>query len=282
MQPAIPDIAPKLDNIDMITRDGDNRAMEIGTVCINVFGGFERHRHLDEGWYELHFILENGGTFANNDIEYPCRAGNLFCSGPQDWHQAWTERKDRNMTIYSVSFRPGSQDQDLINLVLHRFSLAPLLSIGKGYALVFEDMRRKINSRDPLQIQSGIFRLISFMYDILSGQTRDHQPRGQMYVDEALSIMQGSITGSLDLDELVGKLGIDKSYFIRLFKQIMGVPPLKYYLNLKMDAAGHSLRSSQKTVHEIAHDFGYSDEYYFSRIFKTHVGMAPQDWRRQS
>lgn len=255
------------------------QGMDIHWVGINVGNGFSRHNHVNEGVYEFHFLLENAGVFSNDGRDFAGKAGTLLLSNPTAWHRAWVNKQNESMTIYSVSFLPEVADASVIRLLEERFAADPELAIGKGYALVFEDMRRKFVSGDILQKQSANYRLLSFIFEILSGQTRTHPPRGQMYVDEALVIMQGNIAGMLDFDELVGRLGIDKSYFIRVFKQIMGVPPLKYYLSLKMDAAGHSLRDSQKPIHQIAAEFGYSDEYYFSRIFKTHVGMSPQEFR---
>lgn len=45
-------------------------------------------------------------------------------------------------------------------------------------------------------------------------------------------------------------------------------------------AAGHSLREGNRPVHQVAADFGYTDEYYFSRVFKTHMGLSPLEYRQ--
>jgi AraC-like DNA-binding protein len=253
--------------------------MKIANVMVNTGDGFERHRHIDEGVFEFHFFWENGGIFSNGGEEFPGKAGSLFFSRPEAWHEGRVERKGQRMSIYSVSFRPGPNDAELMKLVNERFERASMLCIGKGNVLAFEDLRRKICSRDRLQWEAANYRLVSFIYEILSGQTRDHRPRGQMYVDEALCQMRTNIAGSLDLDQLAGKLGIDKSYFIRLFKQVMGSPPLKYFLQLKMDAAAHSILSSNKSVRQVAADFGYADESYFSRVFKANLGLSPENFR---
>ena len=60
----------------------------------------------------------------------------------------------------------------------------------------------------------------------------------------------------------------------------MGTSPLRYYLNLKMDAAKDSLRNSEKPVRLIARELGYEDEFYFSRIFKTYEGISPLTYRK--
>jgi len=186
------------------------------------------------------------------------------------------------MIIYNLSFSAeASGDEAFLSFLDRQFLDTATLSIGKDYGLLFEDLRRKVASKDLLLCLSAQHRFLAFTYEILGGQIRDHHPRGQLYVDEALNVMQASITGSLDLDSLVSHLGIEKSYFIRLFKQVVGMPPVRYFLNMKMDAARNSLQDPQKTIRQVAAELGYEDEFYFSRLFKATVGQSPQAFRNR-
>lgn len=46
-----------------------------------------------------------------------------------------------------------------------------------------------------------------------------------------------------------------------------------------MKEACKMLRSSEMYIYEIAQKLGYSDQYYFSRIFKKVVGMSPKEYK---
>lgn len=96
-----------------------------------------------------------------------------------------------------------------------------------------------------------------------------------MYVDYALSYMQDHLRTSIDLEDLCRRLGIDKSYFIRLFKKVTGMSPMHYFIHMKMEAAKTSLLVGSKPVRDVAIDFGYADEFYFSRLFKKYQGLSP-------
>ena len=258
----------------------ENTFMEIRNVSINVGNGFETHNHGATGEYEFHFLADDGGLFVNGDHTFTGKAGTLFFSRPENNHQATVRNSKNSITIYSASFFPDKTDLELLEMIIERFIVEPTPRIGKGFVLTFEDLRRKLASGIYLQKKSANYRLMSFMYDILAGQTHNHPPRGQMYIDSALNHMRENITGALNLDLLSNHLGIEKTYFIRIFKQIIGIPPLKYYLGLKMEAAGTSLCNTTKTVKQIAEDFGYEDEFYFSRTFKQFRGMAPSEFRQ--
>ena len=67
----------------------------------------------------------------------------------------------------------------------------------------------------------------------------------------------------------------------RIFKKFFGKTPYQYLLDLKMAAARELLTSSFKSIKDIAFSLGFSDEYYFSNIFKKKNGLAPRNYRNQ-
>lgn len=254
--------------------------MKIVNVGINATGRIHRHNHREEGVYEFHYYLDGAGTFENDGVGYPVKPGMLYFSRPHEIHRANALTPGPRMVNYNLSFRvedPG--DEVFLNLLEGQFQHKASLLIGKGYGLIFEDLRRKAYSEDNLVRTSAQHRFLAFTYEVLGGQVLDHAPKGQTYVDEALRVMQGAITGTLNLDELAGHLGIDKSYFIRIFKEVTGLPPLKYFLNMKMDTARYALMDRGLSIRQVAVDLGYEDEFYFSRQFKTVVGQSPTEFR---
>jgi AraC-like DNA-binding protein len=55
-----------------------------------------------------------------------------------------------------------------------------------------------------------------------------------------------------------------------------------YHLRLRMQNAARLLDSSVRSVQEVAEACGYSDSYYFSRLFKQIMGLSPRNYRRAS
>jgi transcriptional regulator GlxA family with amidase domain len=100
-------------------------------------------------------------------------------------------------------------------------------------------------------------------------------------VERALELMRSRVSDSYNLDYLVAQLGLDKSYFIRLFKKSVGVPPMKYAMNLKMNAAADLLHTTREPLAVVAAQVGFSDEYHFAKRFKQWSGVAPGAYRRR-
>jgi AraC-like DNA-binding protein len=92
--------------------------------------------------------------------------------------------------------------------------------------------------------------------------------------------MRSRVSEAYDLDDLVAILGLDKSYFIRLFKKSVGVPPMKYGMSLKMSAAADLLRTSREPLAVVAAQVGFSDPYHFAKRFKLWSGTPPGAYRR--
>lgn len=252
--------------------------MDLRYIGLSVGELFEPHCHKDEGVYEFHLVLEGQGVFYNGGQEYPLEPGTLFYSLPEEPHAA---QSSVPMVLYYCNFWLYPEDQNLKKALQDHFLGHAAIKVGRSANLVFEEIRRKNQSRNPWLRHSAEYQLLSYAYELVSGEKHTTNHHGQLYINEALNYMQAQIRRDLKIDDLTQRLGIDKSYFIRLFRKNMGTSPLRYYLNLKMDAAKDSLRNSEKPIRIIARDLGYEDEFYFSRIFKTYEGVSPQTYRKE-
>ncbi|RED61780.1 helix-turn-helix domain-containing protein [Cohnella lupini] len=98
-------------------------------------------------------------------------------------------------------------------------------------------------------------------------------------LERAVRFMNERLTGTLKLSDIAQHAGISKQHLIYLFNQETGMPPIEYFLRLKMQKAGQLLSLTGMTVKEIAAYVGNSDPYYFSRLFKKIMGMSPTEYR---
>jgi AraC family transcriptional regulator of arabinose operon len=95
-----------------------------------------------------------------------------------------------------------------------------------------------------------------------------------------LQLMQRNPDRSLSLSRLARTVHLSPSRFSAVFRARMGESPGHYHLRLRMQNAARLLDSSVRSVQEIAEACGYSDSYYFSRLFKQIMGLSPRNYRR--
>jgi len=84
-----------------------------------------------------------------------------------------------------------------------------------------------------------------------------------------------------NLAHLAGLAGLSKFHFHRLFKAAIGVSPLHYHINLRMNAAQRLLRETKKSVVNVALEVGYTNPIHFAQRFRRETGLSPSDYRRQ-
>jgi len=254
--------------------------MQVHETGFSSSAGICAHDHRGSGLHEFHYFLSGEGTFWNAGVAYPVRPGTIFFSRPDDLHRAQTRDPADRFLFYYLLFLPGDDTEGLVKLLTDRFTPQSTAQVGRGHAPVFEDIRRRGSSPVALVRRSADFRLQALVCDLAGNGPSPVTPHSSRYVEEALSLMQSSVHADLDLDDLAAKLGIDKSYFVRIFKQTVGIPPMRYFLGLRLDTAKHRLRNGDEGLRTIALDLGFHDEFHFSRQFKAHVGRSPRAYRK--
>src|SRR4051812_5865391 len=83
------------------------------------------------------------------------------------------------------------------------------------------------------------------------------------------------------LSEPAALCGLSRSYFIRAFKQITGLPPHRWLLSQRVKRAQELLRGSKLPIVEIAVACGFADQSHLTRVFSKALGISPAAWRRQ-
>ncbi len=103
---------------------------------------------------------------------------------------------------------------------------------------------------------------------------------GKDIVKKAILYMKQHIDKKMSLEELAAHFEISVPHFSRLFRQRTRHSPIDYFIQLKMQYACQLLDYSNLRIHEVANATGYDDTYYFSRIFKKVMGVAPLHYKK--
>ena len=97
---------------------------------------------------------------------------------------------------------------------------------------------------------------------------------------EMKDFLNTRITSKFHIGLLCKHISKSESQTIRLFKKIFGITPYTYVLNKKIGFAKKLLIDTNLSVKEIATKLCFSDEYYFSNIFKEKSGCTPSQYRK--
>lgn len=107
-------------------------------------------------------------------------------------------------------------------------------------------------------------------------------PEIQNSIVKAMSLVQQNISSPISSAEVAQMVNMSGSYFSQCFKQYVGQTYTDYVRDIRIERAKEYLRSTTRTIQWIAEQIGYSDEKYFSRLFREHAGVLPSEYRQQS
>lgn len=82
------------------------------------------------------------------------------------------------------------------------------------------------------------------------------------------------------LEELAQNAGLSVPHFVTLFRQQTGTSPLRYLTRVRLRHACELLDLTDRPVSDIAGAVGYEDAFYFSRLFRKHLGFSPSKYRK--
>jgi AraC family transcriptional regulator len=89
------------------------------------------------------------------------------------------------------------------------------------------------------------------------------------------------IGGNISLEQLAVLTGLSRSHFVRAFRMSTGVPPHRWLLARRVEAAEDLLLNTKLPIAHIAGRCGFADQSHLTRTFSRMRGVSPGEWRRR-
>ncbi len=225
----------------------------------------------------LIYCRSGKGWLETLDGRFDVAAGDLLLL-PRDVRHAYGADPQVPWTIYWVHF-DGSVSEDFLRLLgtqsLRRIGVQPRL-LGDFEALL--GLQRQ--SLNALPFIHAAHRLQAMLSSLAVLPARVNLKSGRVLDIEAVqAVMREHLHGSLNLDELAAQFKLSRFHFAKTYRALTGHAPIQDFIQLKMALACRLLDRGDIEVRQVAEQLGYDDPYYFSRLFRKVVGMAPSHYR---
>ena len=91
--------------------------------------------------------------------------------------------------------------------------------------------------------------------------------------------IDANIEQRISVEALAELADLSVWYFVRAFKQSVGVTPHNYLIRRRVERTLELLSGTELSVSEIALASGFADQSHCARRFRELVGMSPQEYR---
>jgi AraC family transcriptional regulator len=106
-------------------------------------------------------------------------------------------------------------------------------------------------------------------------------PHLQRKIHEVQVFLAQNLAHDVDLNTIARQASLSPYYFTRQFTAMVGIPPYRYLINLRIQRAAQLLRESDLTVTQILHRVGFHSPSHFTTTFRRHMGVSPTVYRRR-
>lgn len=224
--------------------------------------------------------LGGQGYFRTAGTEWPVGTGDVMV-GRQ--HEAHTYAADGHepWSIAWVHFS-GTQAGDYLTLMgiepgRQRLQIGEQSQIIAVFNELFQTLRAGYTLHHLVMVAASLRRLLSLL--AMLDMYADDQPRTGLNVAAIIDFMNAHLHENLTLDDIAAQASMSRSHFTRRFRARTGYAPIDYFIRLKIQRACELLETTDWPIAEVSQSLGYTDPYYFSRLFKRIIGLAPSHYR---
>lgn len=230
--------------------------------------------------YQLLYIASGRAwfTFDKEEVEIP--AGTMVLYRPYE-RQQYSYYIEDKPEVYWIHVTGSQAEQHFGDAGLgdgHKFAVGQVAE----YQELFLRMIRELQLMRPcfMDLLPLLFSQLLVLVGRHIAEGNDEKRRASKDIESAIHYFNEHFSEEIQISEYAKSRHMSTCWFIRSFKEYMGVPPLQYLTSIRIDRAKELLKSTGYTVGEIGEIVGYENSLYFSRIFKKNVGTAPVSYRK--
>ena len=231
--------------------------------------------------YIIHYVREGRGYFESGGKKYTLTRGQSFLIVPGQLVNYYPDEKDPWKYAW-VDFT-GIEARKLLAYC----SLSEANPIAEKEMPELDRLFREASDRFSTDSSADVCRNIGYFRLIFSIYI-EHYPAvnsktvGELMITRAAEYIENNYRRpSLNLDEIAERLSINRVTLHRKFTEELNISPGNYIIKLRIKKACALLESSNYSVKTVAYSTGFSDQLYFSKVFKKLVGMTPTEYRKR-
>lgn len=234
--------------------------------------------------YEFIYILKGAVEYKCNGESFVAKADDMYFIQPGQRHEETSIKEPLEfiyVKFFLYNYRGVRTDTFLQELALQKFE-KPGRGLRTKFVKIFEEMQNKELGFKQI-VENGIIEILVDAMRIL--KMNQSEKISHSSVDDVIALIIEDIAMNVQknytVEEIAKTYGISKSSLHHSFKKQTGLPFKDYVNRVKIREAEYQLTVTDKTVTHISWLLGFSNVYYFCRLFKKYKGITPTEFRKR-
>lgn len=130
-----------------------------------------------------------------------------------------------------------------------------------------------------LEAQANLYHLLSMLCrNLMNSENETYNP----HIRSSVRYIQNHLCDDISVSQLLEVTSLSKSQFHKLFKAYTGTTPTAFITSCRIEKAKNLLKITDWKISDIAGQCGFSDQAYFTFLFRKATGMSPLKFRSES
>ncbi|MCR2803284.1 AraC family transcriptional regulator [Paenibacillus soyae] len=235
----------------------------------------------DTGHVIFQYTISGQGYLDFEGRSYSLSKGTAFLVKVPSRHRYYYEPHHEPWEILWLNLR-GEEANRIWNLVIEQEG--PLLKRASGSPLILElwTLLRMIGEEkvtDKYLLSAKAYEWMLTLVRTSKEQSKDISITSSTIVECAKKYMREHYASPITLELLSEHCGINKYHLCRLFQKSIGITPLSYLRERRVEAALSMLRATELPIQEIGRLCGFESPSYFGKVFREYMSMTPKEYR---
>ena len=114
------------------------------------------------------------------------------------------------------------------------------------------------------------------------GKKENYSASSQARLQLMMQYIHQKFAYNISLSDIADQAKVSKSTALNLFHRYLGISPVTYLVNYRLQEAAKLLASTEKKVTVISKDTGFDSVDYFCKAFKKYYKLTPTEYRKKA
>lgn len=114
------------------------------------------------------------------------------------------------------------------------------------------------------------------------GKKENYSASSQARLQLMMQYIHQDFAYNISLSDIADQAKVSKSTALNLFQRYLGISPVTYLINYRLQEAAKLLASTEKKVTVISKDTGFDNVDYFCKAFKKYYKLTPTEYRKKA